>query len=288
MKTKSLKNHQPTKHLMLSFGLACLLFANKSSAVSEYLTAIPNGAVISCIACHVNADPDADGTERNVFGLAWRNNTPTRTYNALLANKDSDADGFTNGQELGDSAGTWVPGNPNPAGPVFNPGDAASHPTATTTPPTITSVAPPATGTVGTAYNFTVTATGTAPITFSAVNLPAGLAINPTTGVISGTPTTTGTFNGTITAANGTQPNGTQNFSIVIGAAPVLGIFRTTTNTVAVFWPSPSTGWVLEVNTNSVSSANWSNVTATIQDNGTTKTLIVNPPADYRFYRLKY
>ena len=68
--------------------------------------------------------------------------------------------------------------------------------------------------------------------------------------------------------------------------APLLSIARTATNTVAVFWPSPSIGWNLQLNTNSVSSVNWSNVTATIQDDGTTKTLIVNPPAGNRFYRL--
>ncbi len=55
---------------------------------------------------------------------------------------------------------------------------------------------------------------------------------------------------------------------------------------VKVMWPSPSTGWVLQQNTNNVSSVNWSNVTATIQDDGTTKTLIVNLPAGNRFYRL--
>ncbi|MBI5384636.1 MAG: hypothetical protein HZA90_08085 [Verrucomicrobia bacterium] len=69
--------------------------------------------------------------------------------------------------------------------------------------------------------------------------------------------------------------------------APLLSILRTATNTVAVSWPSPSTGWALEQNINSVSSANWSNVTATIQDDGTTKTLIVNPPAGNRYFRLK-
>lgn len=68
--------------------------------------------------------------------------------------------------------------------------------------------------------------------------------------------------------------------------APSLSIFRTTTNTVAVSWPSSSTGWNLQQNTNSVSSVNWSNVTSGIQDDGTTKTLIVNPPAGNRFYRL--
>jgi len=68
--------------------------------------------------------------------------------------------------------------------------------------------------------------------------------------------------------------------------APTLTIARTTTNTVAVWWPSPSTGWVLQQNTNSVASVNWSNVTDTLQDDGTTKTLIVNPPTGNRFYRL--
>jgi hypothetical protein len=55
---------------------------------------------------------------------------------------------------------------------------------------------------------------------------------------------------------------------------------------VKVMWPSPSTGWGLQQNTNSVSSVNWSNVTVIIQDDGTTKTLIVNPPVGNRFYRL--
>jgi hypothetical protein len=68
--------------------------------------------------------------------------------------------------------------------------------------------------------------------------------------------------------------------------APLLSITRTTTNTVAVSWPSPSTGWTLQQNTNSISSVNWSNAPGTILDNGTTKTLIVNPPTGNRFYRL--
>ena len=68
--------------------------------------------------------------------------------------------------------------------------------------------------------------------------------------------------------------------------APLLSILRTTTNTVVVSWPSPSTGWDLQQNTNSVGSLNWSNVTSGIQDDGTTKTLIANPPTGNRFYRL--
>ncbi len=69
--------------------------------------------------------------------------------------------------------------------------------------------------------------------------------------------------------------------------APLLSIFRTTTNTVAVSWQSPSTGWNLQQNTNSISSANWSNVTSGIQDDGTNKTFVVHPPTGNRFYRLR-
>jgi len=68
--------------------------------------------------------------------------------------------------------------------------------------------------------------------------------------------------------------------------APLLSIARTTTNTVAVFWPSPSFGFTLQQNTNSVSSVNWSNAPGTILDDGTTKTVIVNPPTGNRFYHL--
>jgi hypothetical protein len=41
-----------------------------------------------------------------------------------------------------------------------------------------------------------------------------------TAGVISGAPKTAGTFNGTITAANGTAPNATQPFAIVVSLVP--------------------------------------------------------------------
>jgi hypothetical protein len=69
-------------------------------------------------------------------------------------------------------------------------------------------------------------------------------------------------------------------------SAPSVSIFRTSTNTMAVAWPSPSAGWMLQQNTNSVDSLDWSNVTATIRDDGTTKTYIIDPPTGNRFYRL--
>jgi hypothetical protein len=68
--------------------------------------------------------------------------------------------------------------------------------------------------------------------------------------------------------------------------APLLSIAHTPTNTVAVFWPSPSLGFTLQVNTNGLATVNWSNAPGSILDDGTTRTLIVNPPTGNRFYRL--
>jgi hypothetical protein len=66
---------------------------------------------------------------------------------------------------------------------------------------------------------------------------------------------------------------------------PLLTIARTTTNTVAVSWPSPSTGFTLQQNAD-LATTNWTPVGTAPADDGTTRTVIVNPPAGNRFYRL--
>ncbi len=68
--------------------------------------------------------------------------------------------------------------------------------------------------------------------------------------------------------------------------APLLSIRLTSTNTAMVFWPSPSTGFNLQMNTN-VATTNWSSVAESIQDNGAIKFIIVNPPTGNRYFRLK-
>ena len=88
-------------------------------------------------------------------------------------------------------------------------------------------------GTVGTAYNQAVTATGgTAPYTFSVSSgaLPPGLVLNPATGVISGTPTTAATFNFTITAADANGCLGIRPYTITTAepGCPVITLSPTT------------------------------------------------------------
>ncbi|MBE0544804.1 MAG: hypothetical protein IH623_25990 [Verrucomicrobia bacterium] len=68
--------------------------------------------------------------------------------------------------------------------------------------------------------------------------------------------------------------------------APLLSIATTPTNTVVISWPSPSTGFVLQQNTN-LASTNWTAVATPPTDDGSTRSVIVSPPVGNRFYRLQ-
>lgn len=106
-------------------------------------------------------------------------------------------------------------------------------PATPTVSPTITSGTPTA-ATAGTPYSFPVTTTGTPKATYTSTgSLPAGLTLNGTTGVISGTPTTPGTSTFTITASNGTAPVATATYTFTV---------RSPAATTPTPTPTPTTG----------------------------------------------
>jgi len=76
------------------------------------------------------------------------------------------------------------------------------------------------TATVGTAIsNYTIAATNS-PTSYNATSLPAGLSVNTSTGVISGTPTTAGTVNTSIRATNA-GGTGSATLVFTVAAAPI-------------------------------------------------------------------
>ena len=72
------------------------------------------------------------------------------------------------------------------------------------------------TATVGTAASLQIRASDSASgqaLAYSATGLPAGLSVNASSGLISGTPTTAGTSNVTVTATDGTGATGSTSFT---------------------------------------------------------------------------
>ncbi len=94
------------------------------------------------------------------------------------------------------------------------------------------------TSTVGSAVSLQIHASdsGGATLTYSASGLPAGLSINSSSGLISGTPTTAGTSSVTVTATDSTGASGSASFSWTVNSQ--------TGNTVTVTNPGNQTSTV--------------------------------------------
>jgi 5'-nucleotidase len=126
--------------------------------------------------------------------------------------------------------------------------NAADFPVATPAPENAATGSGPGTGTVSVTNPGTQNATtgtaitaitldaagGTAPYTWTATGLPAGLAVSDA-GVVSGTPTAAGTSSVTVTATDSTGAAGSATFSFVVGAPatalPIAAIQGTDTDT---------------------------------------------------------
>ncbi|HEX6523584.1 MAG TPA: glycoside hydrolase family 11 protein [Streptosporangiaceae bacterium] len=116
-------------------------------------------------------------------------------------------------------------------------------------------------GTVGTAESVQVHATdsGGAALTYSASGLPAGLSINSSTGVISGTPTASGSSSVTVTARDSTGATGSTTFTWSVsggGPPPPGGACKVvyTPNS----WPGGFTAQIVISNTGSTALSSWS------------------------------
>ena len=86
-------------------------------------------------------------------------------------------------------------------------------------------------GSVGTSYSHTISASGgTAPYTYSisAGSLPPGLSLNSSTGAISGTPTAGGSYTFTVKATDAASNTATQTYSGVVIGAPTITVSPST------------------------------------------------------------
>lgn len=144
-----------TRVLFLSTTAALTLSAGSAMALFGFENGIPNGfsgATAQCVYCHTMAT----GGPRTPFGLEFEDKTTVDDIIAAwpeVSQLDSDADGASNGLELGDPCGEWVSGaTPERTADITSPGDPAA-----TTMAMMTEMCAPIGGTVDT------TAAGPAP-----------------------------------------------------------------------------------------------------------------------------
>ena len=109
-------------------------------------------------------------------------------------------------------------------------GNATLTLTVTVGPPVITS-STSASGTVGSAFSYQITATNS-PTSYAATSLPAGLSVNTSTGLISGTPTAAGTSSVALSATNGSGAgHATLTLTVTVGP-PVITSSTSASGTV--------------------------------------------------------
>jgi hypothetical protein len=112
---------------LLLLGLAVVLFPAGAGARNLFSTEIPNGESQDCGACHINIDTALNLTWFGVdVALTYEDYTNPKPIWPSIYALDSDADGQTNGEELGDPCGDWAYGEDATFEETSNPGDALS------------------------------------------------------------------------------------------------------------------------------------------------------------------
>ncbi|MBB6501399.1 putative Ig domain-containing protein [Pedobacter cryoconitis] len=104
-------------------------------------------------------------------------------------------------------------------------------------------------GTVAKVYPSTqlpVPTGGSTPYTYAATNLPPGIVLNPNTGLLTGTPTTSGTYTFPVTITDADGNTVTTNFTITVRSPLVLSAATLSNGTTGVAYPTqiipPATG----------------------------------------------
>lgn len=101
--------------------LSAALVAVQVSAHPEYVARLPNGANVPGVQALGHVDPSGGGS-RNAFGKAFQ--SAGLAWTTELCKADSDGDGQTNGEELGDPCCVWV----ESSNAVLQWTDGVSHP----------------------------------------------------------------------------------------------------------------------------------------------------------------
>ncbi|MGB0581753.1 MAG: putative Ig domain-containing protein, partial [Limisphaerales bacterium] len=180
--------------LRLLLLIATLLSASELTARNFRVIGPPNGGIpngtrfdgVGCINCHFN--PAGAGLRNNfgnaVFSAIGGSSGNIQFWNAAFAALDSDNDGFTNGEELGDEDGDGVPERTTG---ITNPGDPQSKPALNTTPVFTSSPLIGATKGINYAYQATATDPDQQSLSFFKVSGPSWLTVS-IAGLVSGTP----------------------------------------------------------------------------------------------------
>ena len=172
-----------------------------------------------------------------------------------------DADSWVPGAFAGQGAATMFDQNYNPK-PAFTAvqntlaggGGGGGNTVTVTNPGTQT-------GTAGTAASLQIRATDSAAgqtLSYTATGLPAGLSINTSTGLISGTPTASGNNTVTVTVKDATGASGTASFAWNIGGGGGGGGTCHVTYTRSSQWPGGFTAQVVIANTGTAAINGWS------------------------------
>lgn len=199
--------------MRLSFWIYALVWLSTWSTLnarSFRVSMIPNGNNFSCGNCHINP---SSGGPRTAFGNAVFTKIGSSSspfWDASFASMDSDGDGFTNGEELGDTNGDF---SLDRTTGISNPGNSSSRPVLPNNPPSITST--PVTAAIkGELYSYQIVASDPDQdaLTYSKVSGPSWLSVS-SSGLVSGTPPDDSTQ--TITVAiqvtdNGSSPESVQ------------------------------------------------------------------------------